>query len=230
MPHILENMQIWTTNDAKELYNIGNWGLSFFDINDKGHVEVLPLGPGSPNIDMMDLVTELQRRGIQLPILIRFSDILRSRIDQLNTAFRNAISEYGYKNRYAGVYPIKVNQQRQVVEEILTYGAPFDFGLEAGSKSELMVVVALVNSPDQLIICNGYKDAEYLEMACLATKMGKTIIPVIEKFTEVQLLIQQARRVGVRPRVGLRAKLSSRGSGRWHESGGDRSKFGLTIS
>jgi arginine decarboxylase len=230
MPSVLENMQVWSLKDSKDLYNISNWGLGFFDVNEKGHVTVYPRGPEAPGIDLLELVTELQRREIQLPILIRFSDILRTRVAQLNEAFRKAISEYGYKNRYAGVYPIKVNQHRQVVEEILLYGAPYDFGLEAGSKSELMAVIPLVSSPSQLIICNGYKDAEYIEMTCLSTKMGKTIIPVIEKFTEVELILQQARRLGVRPRIGIRAKLSSRGSGKWHESGGDRSKFGLNIT
>jgi arginine decarboxylase len=230
MPSVLENMQVWSLKDSKELYNIATWGLGFFDINEKGRVVVYPRGPDAPGIDLTDLVVELQRREIQLPILIRFSDILRTRVAQLNEAFRRAIAEYGYKNRYAGVYPIKVNQHRPVVEEILAYGAPYDFGLEAGSKSELMAVVALVSSPNQLIICNGYKDAEYIQMACLSTKMGKLVIPVIEKFTEVELIIEQARRIGVRPTIGLRAKLSSRGSGKWHESGGERSKFGLNIT
>jgi arginine decarboxylase len=230
MPSFIEKMQVWSVKDSKELYNIGNWGLGFYDVNEKGHVTVQPRGPGAPSVDMLELVTELQRREIQLPILIRFSDILRTRVDQLNGAFANAISEYGYKNHYAGVYPIKVNQQRQVVEEILSYGSPHDFGLEAGSKPELMAVMALVNSPKQLIVCNGYKDAEYIEMVCLSTKMGKTIIPVIEKFTEVPLILDQSRRLGVRPRLGVRAKLFSRGAGKWHESGGDRSKFGLDIT
>jgi arginine decarboxylase len=223
-------MQVWTVKESKELYNIDKWGLGFFDVNERGHVTVYPRGQDKPGIDLMELVCELQRREIQLPILIRFTDILRSRVEQLNEAFRKTISEYGYRNRYAGVYPIKVNQHRPVVEEILRFGLPYDFGLEAGSKSELMAVVALINSPKQLIICNGYKDAEYIEMTCLATKMGKTCIPVIEKFTEVDLIIQQARKVGVQPTLGVRAKLSSRGSGKWHESGGERSKFGLTIS
>jgi arginine decarboxylase len=230
MPSVLENMQVWSLRDSKELYNIATWGLGFFDINEKGHVAVYPRGPDAPAIDLTELVIELQRREIQLPILIRFSDILRTRVAQLNEAFRKAIAEYGYKNRYAGVYPIKVNQHRPIVEEILAYGSPYDFGLEAGSKTELMAVVPLVQSPDQLIICNGYKDAEYIQMACLATKMGKTVIPVIEKFTEVALIIDQAQRIGVRPTLGIRAKLSSRGSGKWHESGGERSKFGLDIT
>lgn len=230
MGSIHEKLQVWSIQDSKELYNIRNWGLGFFDVNEKGHVTVHPNGADSPGIDLMDLAIELQRRGIQMPILIRFSEILRSRIDQLNAAFGKAISEYGYRNRYAGVYPLKVNQHRQVVDEILAYGAPHDFGLEAGSKSELLAVMALVHNSNQLIICNGYKDAEYLEMACLAAKMGKTIIPVIEKLTEVHLAIEQARRLGVQPKLGIRAKLFSRGSGKWHESGGDRSKFGLNIN
>ena len=230
MSSMLETMQLWSVKDSRELYNIQNWGLGFFDINEKGNVSVHPGGPGTAGIDIKELMDELQAREIGLPILVRFSDILRTRVEQLNLAFNKAIGEYGYKNRYAGVYPIKVNQQRQVVEEIIRYGDPFDFGLEAGSKPELMAVMALVDSPRKLIICNGYKDAEYIEMVCYSTKMGKTIIPVVEKFSEVQLILDVAGRLGVRPRIGVRAKLSARGSGKWQESGGDRSKFGLTVT
>lgn len=230
MTKLTEKMQLWSVQDSKDLYNVSKWGLEFFDINAKGHVTIHPRGPSGSGIDMQDLVLELQRRGIQLPILIRFSDILRSRIEQLNEAFNSAIATYGYQGRYAGVYPIKVNQQRHVVEEILSYGAKYNYGLEAGSKSELMVTIAMVESADRLIVCNGYKDAEYLEMVCLATKMGKSIIPVIEKLSDVQMIISEARKVGVRPMIGVRAKLSSRGSGKWQESGGERSKFGLSIT
>lgn len=230
MATMIEKLQLWSVNDSRELYNIRNWGLGFFDINDKGNVAILPRGPGSPAIDLKELVNELQCRGLGLPILIRFSDVLRSRVEQLNEAFKKAISEYGYKNRYAGVYPIKVNQQRQVVQEIIEHGKQYDFGLEAGSKPELMAVMALVDNPTSLIVCNGYKDAEYLEMVCLTAKMGRTIIPVVEKFTEIPLLIAQAKKYGVRPKIGIRAKLSSRGTGKWQDSGGDRSKFGLSIT
>ena len=230
MNKLSDAMQLWSVKDARELYNIVNWGLSFFDINEKGNVTARPRGHEGQEIDLQELVQALQRRGIQLPILIRFSDILRTRIEQLNEAFRRAIGEYGYKGTYSGVFPIKVNQQRQVVEQILHYGERYSYGLEAGSKPELWAVLAMVESQDRLIVCNGYKDAEYIEMVCLGTKMGKTIIPVVEKFTEAQLIINAARRLGVRPIIGVRAKLSSRGSGKWQESAGERSKFGLNIT
>src|SRR5512143_2950764 len=170
----------WTVNDAMDLYNIRNWGYPYFSVNDGGNACVHPQGPQGPSLDLKQLVDELQRRGISLPILIRFSDILRARVEALNEAFRRAIEEYGYKNRYLGVYPIKVNQQRQVVEEIVTYGKPYQFGLEAGSKPELLAILALLDSTESLVICNGYKDEEYVEMALLGTKLGKQVIIVVE--------------------------------------------------
>lgn len=220
----------WTVSDAMDLYNIRNWGYPYFSINDQGNACVHPQGPEGPTLDLKQLVDELQRRGISLPILIRFSDILRARVEALNEAFRRAIEEYGYKNRYLGVYPIKVNQQRQVVEEIVTYGKPYQFGLEAGSKPELLAILALLDSTESLIICNGYKDLEYIEMALLATKMGKAVTIVVEKFTELPLILEASQRLNVVPRLGVRVKLSSRGSGKWEFSGGDRSKFGLIIA
>jgi len=223
-------MQQWTIRDSLELYNIEKWGLGFFGINEAGHVTVHPRGPGGPTLDLKALVDELQRRGIALPILIRFSDILRARVEALNLAFQKAIQDYGYRSRYLGVYPIKVNQQRQVVEEVITYGRPYHFGLEAGSKPELLAVLALLPSPEPLIICNGYKDEEFVEMALLATKLGKNVIPVVEKFSELELIARLAQKLNVVPRIGVRAKLAARGSGRWESSGGDRSKFGLTVT
>ncbi len=225
-----DTMRSWTIRDSLELYNIPSWGLGFFGINEAGHMVVLPQGEGGPVLDLKALVDELIRRGIQLPILIRFSDILRARVEALKEAFQKAIQEYGYRGRYMGVYPIKVNQQRQVVDEIVRYGQPYQFGLEAGSKPELLAVLALLQSPEPLIICNGYKDEEFVEMALLATKLGKAVIPVVEKFSELELIVRLAQRLNVVPRIGVRVKLAARGSGRWEASGGDRSKFGLTVT
>ncbi len=229
-PSAAESMRSWTINDAMELYNVVRWGQGFFGINDKGHVEVCPCGPDRSRIDLKELVDELIQRGIQLPLLIRFSDILRARIEQLNEAFRVARAEHNYRGRYMGVYPIKVNQQRHVVEEIVHFGGPYQYGLEAGSKPELLAVLGLLEADEPLIICNGYKDHDYIDMVLLATKLGKTIIPIVEKPAELDLIVSRAKAMGVRPRIGVRIKLSARGSGRWQESGGDRSKFGLTVA
>ncbi len=224
-----ESLRGWTVQDAIELYNVSRWGDGFFSVNERGNIEVYPRGHGGPAIDLKELVEELIQRGIALPILIRFSDILRARIEKLNEAFRVAIAEHNYRGRYMGVYPIKVNQQRHVVEEIVHFGAPFAYGLEAGSKPELVSVLGLLESDEPLIICNGYKDAEYIDMVLLATKLGKSIIPVVEKYAEFDLIVQRAKTLGIKPRIGVRIKLSARGSGRWQESAGDRSKFGLTV-
>ncbi|MEP0844043.1 MAG: biosynthetic arginine decarboxylase [Phycisphaerae bacterium] len=226
----LDTMRTWTVDDSMELYNIRNWGYPYFSINAEGNACVHPQGEDGPRVDLKQLVDELQRRGIQLPILVRFSDILRARVEALNEAFRTAIREYDYKGRYLGVYPIKVNQQRHVVEEIVRYGEPYHFGLEAGSKPELLAVLALLDAPEALVICNGYKDEEYVEMALLATKLGKSVIIVVEKFSELALIVELSRRLNVVPKIGVRAKLSTRGSGRWESSGGDRSKFGLNVT
>lgn len=225
-----EGRRTWTVQQSAELYNIENWGSGLFSINSRGNVQVHPNGPDGANIDMQELVEELQERGIGLPILVRFSDILKQRMDLLNESFNHAIAQTGYKGQYRGVYPIKVNQQRHVVEEILNFGAPYHFGLEAGSKPELFAVLALLESQEALIICNGYKDEEFLEMVMLATKMGKTIIPVIEKFSELESIIKLSVEFGVRQPFGVRAKLAAKGAGRWEASGGDRSKFGLTVA
>ncbi len=228
--HEEDTLRTWTVQDAMDLYNIRNWGAPFFSINDQGNACVHPGGPGGATVDLKQIADELQRRGIHMPILIRFSDILRARVEAINEAFRKAIEEYGYKNRYLGVFPIKVNQQRHVVEEIVNYGRPYQFGLEAGSKPELLAVLALLDSTESLVICNGYKDKEYIEMALLATKLGKCVIIVVEKFTELQLILEIARELNVIPRIGVRAKLSARGAGRWESSTGERSKFGLNAT
>jgi len=219
----------WTVTDASELYEIDRWGKSYFSIGANGQVRVHATKEPERWIDLKQLVDHLQLRGIGLPILIRFRDILRHRLGDIHSAFAAAIAQHQYDGKYFCVYPIKVNQQRQVVEEVLEFGQPLGFGLEAGSKPELMAVVAMT-SGDTPIICNGFKDAEYIEMAMLAHKMGRRIIPVVEKYTELGLILEYARKVGVRPNIGLRVKLASRGGGRWQSSGGYRSKFGLTVA
>ena len=219
----------WTVTDASELYEIDRWGKDFFSIGPNGHVRVHATKDPEKSIDMKQLVDHLQLRGIGLPILIRFKDILKQRIADIHAAFQSAITQHQYEGRYTCVYPIKVNQQRQVVEEVLDFGRPYDFGLEAGSKPELLAVIAMTTN-DTPIICNGFKDAEFIEMAMLAQKMGRRIIPVVEKYTELGLILEYARKVGVRPNIGMRVKLAARGGGRWQSSGGYRSKFGLTVA
>jgi arginine decarboxylase len=219
----------WTVTDASELYEIDRWGKGYFSIAPNGHVRVHATKDPQQSIDLKQLVDHLQLRGIGLPILIRFRDILRQRLADIHGAFSAAITQHQYEGKYFCVYPIKVNQQRQVVEEVLDFGKPYDFGLEAGSKPELLAVVAMTSN-DTPIICNGFKDAEFIEMAMLAHKMGRRIIPVVEKYTELGLILEYARKVGVRPNIGMRVKLAARGGGRWQSSGGYRSKFGLTVA
>jgi len=223
----------WTLADALDTYNIPRWGCGYFGINPQGNLIVTPGGvngaPAAGTIDMKELVDELTGRGIQLPILLRFSDILRARIELICGAFNGAIKEYGYQGKYRGVYPIKVNQNRTVVEEIIEYGRPFHYGLEAGSKPELLAIMAMHRDDEALIICNGYKDEEYIETALLASKMGKKVTLVIEKPGELDHIHRVSQRLGIKPRLGMRSRLSSRGAGRWEQSGGDFSKFGLTA-
>lgn len=222
-------MRGWTVRDSLELYNVAAWGAGFFTVNDRGHVEVRPRGEQGAGIDLLDLVQDLDQRGLRTPLLVRFSDILASRVHGLCAAFGKAISEYGYKGGYRGVYPIKVNQQRHVVEEIVQYGAAEGVGLEAGSKPELLIALALLDTPGALIICNGYKDRAYIETALLAQRLGRTPIIVVDRFREVDLIVRIARELGIRPRIGVRARLTTKGAGKWVESTGDRSKFGLTA-
>lgn len=218
----------WTIADAQELYGIRHWGADYFGVNDKGHVIAHPAGPESPSFDLKELVDEVRRRGISLPLLIRFTDVLRHRVVHLNEAFNKAIAEHGYKGAYRGVYPIKVNQHRFVVEQIVDAGRPYKYGLEAGSKPELLAVMAQLEDPDALIVCNGYKDEEYVETALYASKLGRKVMMVVEKPTELPLIAEVSRRTGIRPGIGMRVRLSTRGAGRWEASGGDRSKFGLS--
>jgi len=219
----------WTVLDASELYDVQRWGKGYFSVGTNGNVLVHPTKDASRAIDLKELVDTLVLRGISLPILIRFAEILKHRLSEVHQAFESAIAEHGYQGQYCCVYPIKVNQQKQVVEEVFEFGRPFRFGLEAGSKPELLAVLAIADN-DTPIICNGFKDDEYIEMCMLAKKIGRQIIPVVEKYTELNLIQHYAERVGVRPVIGLRVKLASRGSGRWKSSGGYRSKFGLTVS
>jgi len=225
----LDPTERWSLQDANDLYDIERWGKGYFSIHREGHVLVHPDKDPARSLDLKKLVDTLVLRGISLPILIRFTEILKHRLGEIHGAFQTAIAEHKYNGRYCCVYPIKVNQQRQVVEEVLEFGRPYGFGLEAGSKPELLAVMA-VASNDTPIICNGFKDDEYIEMAMLAQKMGRKIIPVVEKYTELTLILQYAERIGVRPQIGMRVKLASRGSGRWKSSGGFRSKFGLTTT
>jgi arginine decarboxylase len=219
----------WTAADSAELYSIRNWGLSYFSINDQGNMTVTPAGEGKGAIDLKELVDELVRRGISAPLLLRFNDILRSRVELLNECFRRAINDYGFKGAYKGVYPIKVNQDRTIVEEIVKAGRKYHYGLEAGSKPELLAVMAMLDDEDALIVCNGYKDEEYIETALLASKLGRNVILVVEKPSELDLIKKIRDKTGVKPKIGMRAKLATRGSGRWESSGGDRSKFGLSA-
>jgi arginine decarboxylase len=224
-----QEVRRWTVSDATEMYDIARWGKGYFSIGEEGHVRVHPEKDPDRWLDLKQLVDRLQLRGIDLPILIRFAEILKHRLGEIHKAFESAINEHKYTGQYCCVYPIKVNQQRQVVEEVVRFGKPYRFGLEAGSKPELMAVVAMATD-DTPIICNGFKDAEFIEMAMMALKMGRHIIPVVEKYTELELILNMAEKIGVRPMIGFRVKLAARGSGRWQQSGGFRSKFGLTVT
>jgi arginine decarboxylase len=226
----MDLIEQWKTQDAVETYGIRHWGKGYFSINAEGHVAVHPSKRPDQAIDLKGLTDQLQARGIQLPILLRFTDILRHRVGEIHDAFKAAIQEFEYQGQYCCVYPIKVNQQRHVVEEILDFGKPFHFGLEAGSKPELLAVLALTNGVDTPIICNGFKDDEFIQMAMLARKIGKNVIPVVEKFTELEIIVKYAEEAKVRPVIGVRVKLASRGAGRWRYSAGFRSKFGLTLT
>ncbi|MDH3844874.1 MAG: biosynthetic arginine decarboxylase [Myxococcales bacterium] len=220
----------WSVKKSAKLYQVKGWGEPYFRINQRGHVEVRPDPTVDKAIDLYDLTKQLGERGIDLPLLIRFPNIIQDRIRLLNQCFERAIAEYGYKGRYRGVFPIKVNQQRHVVEEIVESGQPWRFGLEAGSKPELLIALAAMDDEDGLIICNGYKDLAYLETALVAQRFDNTVVVVLERIEELDLAFRASEKLGIRPCLGLRAKLSSKGIGRWAESAGDRAKFGLTMS
>ena len=220
----------WTIDDARELYNIASWGVGYFDINEKGHVTVHPTKERDRGLDLFEIATDLEAQKLGLPLLLRFPDILRTRIETLNEKFGIAMKEYDYNGGYTLVYPIKVNQQRHVLEELVDFGEPHGVGLEVGSKPELQAVLALTDRADHLIVCNGYKDEEYLYLALMGQKLGHEVIIVIEKISEVDLLLKVANEMGVEPKAGVRIKLSTAGAGRWSESAGEKSKFGLSAS
>ncbi|HQB78785.1 MAG TPA: biosynthetic arginine decarboxylase, partial [Tenuifilaceae bacterium] len=222
-------MRKWRIEDSAELYNIKGWGINYFSINDKGNVVVSPR-KDSNEVDLRELVEELQLHDVSAPMLVRFPDILDSRIEKMSSCFKVAAEEYNYTGQNFIIYPIKVNQMRPVVEEIVGHGKKFNIGLEAGSKPELHAVIAINTDNDSLIICNGYKDEAYIELALLAQKMGRRIFLVIEKMNELKLIAKVAKRLNIKPNLGIRIKLSSSGSGKWEDSGGDVSKFGLTSS
>lgn len=222
-------MRKWSIDDSAELYNINGWGLKYFSINEKGHVAVTPR-EGDASVDLKELMDELQVRDVTSPVLVRFPDILDNRIEKISKCFEQAAEEYGYEAQNFIIYPIKVNQMRPVVEEIVSHGKKFNIGLEAGSKPELHAVLAINIDENSLIICNGYKDENYIELALLAQKMGRRIFLVVEKLNELKLIASISKRLKIRPNIGIRIKLASSGSGKWEESGGDVSKFGLNSS
>src|SRR5712672_1267747 len=221
----------WKIEESLDLYQVEAWGKGYFSINDAGHVVIRPSMDAARELDLYDVVQGLKARDLHTPVVIRFSDILAHRLRHLAEAFGTAITENDYKNRYAAVFPIKVNQQRLVVEEVYRYGKEFGFGLEVGSKPELLAVMSITeNAPDRIVVCNGFKDDSYIEAVIIATKLGRTIIPVVENYEEIHLILKHAERYGVRPKIGVRVKLASEGAGRWRESAGEKSKFGLFIS
>jgi arginine decarboxylase len=230
MNHATDAVPPWSIDAARTLYNIHRWGAKYFDINDAGHVVARPLQDAGATVDITDVIEEAKGRGLKFPLLIRFQDILRHRVEALNHAFRSAIAEFNYKGKYRGVFPVKVNQLREVVEEILDAGKPYDFGLEVGSKPELFAGLALQNQMGSLIICNGYKDAEFIKMAMLGIKLGKKVIMVVEKLEELRHIVAISKQLGVEPLLGIRARLLSKGAGRWAESGGENAKFGLSTA
>ncbi|HVY71881.1 MAG TPA: biosynthetic arginine decarboxylase [Verrucomicrobiae bacterium] len=220
----------WDIPAARGLYNIDRWGAKYFDINDDGHVVARPLQEAGATVQIVDIIEEARARNLKFPLLIRFQDILRHRVESLNNAFRNSITEFAFQGQYRGVFPIKVNQLREVVEEILEAGKPFNFGLEVGSKPELFAGMALQDQPGGLIICNGYKDAAFIRLALVGIKLGKKVIMVVEKLEELRQIITVSKQVGVEPMIGIRARLLSKGAGKWAESGGENAKFGLSTA
>src|SRR6201993_1361399 len=220
----------WDIQQARNLYNVHRWGAKYFDINEGGRVVAKPLRDAGASVDLTDVIEEAKARGLKFPLLILFQDILRHRVESINQAFQNSIAEFNYQGKYRGVFPIKVNQLREVVEEILDAGKPYDFGLEVGSKPELFAGLALQSQLGSLIVCNGYKDAAFVRMALLGTKLGKKVIMVVEKLEELRQIIAVSKQLGVEPVIGFRARLLSKGGGKWAESAGENAKFGLTTA
>jgi arginine decarboxylase len=219
----------WSVENSSKIYGINNWGNGYFRINQDGNVSVTPKGEVGPKVDLFELTQELQDRGIRIPIMIRFPDIIRERVQLLYNCFQKAIADHNYNGKYRGVYPIKVNQQRHLVQELVKYGKDVSLGLECGSKPELLVVLSIMNTPNGVIICNGFKDAEYIETALLAQKLGREIIIVVDRKDELKLIIDASKKLNIKPKIGFRAKLNTQGAGKWVDSAGARSKFGLTA-
>src|SRR5213595_2003848 len=220
----------WYVESAIATYNVEGWGDGYFSINSSGNVEARPLQDNGGSIDLLAVVNEARARNLGFPLVIRFQDLLRHRVESVNRAFQNAITEFEYKNYYRGVFPIKVNQLREVIEEIVDAGQEFHFGLEAGSKPELVAALAMHKDPESLIICNGYKDRAFIRIALLGRKLGKSVIIVVEKLEELEQTIRAAKEVGVEPHIGIRLRLHSKGSGKWSPSGGENAKFGLDTT
>src|SRR4051812_4050782 len=220
----------WDIESAINTYNVDRWGGGYVTVNASGNAEMRPLQEAAGSIDILEVVNEARIRGLSFPLVIRFQDLLRHRVESVNRAFQAAISEFGYRGAYRGVFPIKVNQLREVIEEIVDAGQPFHFGLEAGSKPELVAALAMHQDAESLVICNGYKDQAYIRIALLGTKLGKRVIIVVEKLEELEQTIRAAKEVGVEPWIGIRVRLHSKGSGKWAPSGGENAKFGLDTT
>jgi arginine decarboxylase len=229
MGNTTTSLDLWSVKKSASLYNIAGWSNGFFNINEAGHTTVTPKGINGPSLDLYDLVNDLVDRGLRAPLWIRFPDIVESRVKTLAESFHNAFGTFNYKGKYRGVYPIKVNQQRHLVEAMVKFGHDTGLGLEAGSKPELLIALALLDNPEALLICNGFKDKEYIETALLASRLGRNIIVVIDRYQELPLLLSIAKQLGVKPTIGFRAKLENKGAGKWVDSSGPRSKFGLTA-
>src|SRR2546423_7587832 len=226
-PRDHEEMKDWDVESAIATYNVDGWGSGYFTVNAEGNVVAKPLQDNGGNINLLEVVNEARTRGLSFPLVIRFQDLLRHRVESVNLAFQNAITEFGYRGQYRGVFPIKVNQLREVIEEIVDAGQQFHFGLEAGSKPELVAALAMHKDAESLIICNGYKDKAFIRIALLGRKLGKLVVIVVEKLEELEQTIKAAKEVGVEPVIGIRVRLHSKGSGKWSPSGGEDAKVGL---
>ena len=220
----------WTIEDSSKIYGVNVWGAGFFTLNDKGHIEITPQGPDGPHLDLYKIITDLGKQNVRLPVLIRFPDIIHSQMNKLVTCFNQTIKEYDYQGRYQGVFPIKVNQQSYVIRDIVKSGGNYGFGLEVGSKPELLIALALLEEAHRIIICNGFKDAEYIQTALLSLKAGMRVFIVIERLAELPIILKTAKNLKVQPNIGFRIKLNTQGYGKWMESSGFKSKFGLTAS
>ncbi|MBC7458245.1 MAG: arginine decarboxylase, partial [Bdellovibrionaceae bacterium] len=219
----------WSPEKSASLYGINNWGNGYFRVNSAGNVSVSPRGEHGAQVDLHELTQELQDRGIRVPIMVRFPDIIKERVQLLYSCFQKAFVDHNYKGEYCGVYPIKVNQQRHLVQELVKFGKECNLGLECGSKPELLVVLSLMNKPNGVIICNGFKDTEYIETALLAQKLGRQVIIVVDRKDELKIITDVAAKLNMRPKIGFRAKLNTQGAGKWVDSAGAKSKFGLTA-